>query len=96
MSKGIIFSKTGCHACFMSPSHLTLYYLSSKEEISLLTCWISKPTRMTEDTFSIIDNIFVTNPSKVHSGIIHFYINDHYPIFMTYKDYLNNILTQPE
>ena len=57
---------------------------------------ISKPTRITDDTFSLIDNIFVTNPSQIHSGILNFDITDHFPIFITYKDFLNNISPQPE
>ena len=53
---------------------------------------ISKPTRIADDTFSLIDKIFITNPSE----ILHFDVTDHFSISITFEDYLNNISTQAE
>ena len=57
---------------------------------------ITEPTKITDDTLSLIYNIFITNPSKNHSGILNFDITDPFPILITDEDYLNDISTQPE
>ena len=46
-----------------------------------LTPLIRKPTRVTDTTFTLIDNIFVDNISNTRTGIIVSDISDHYPIF---------------
>ena len=44
---------------------------------------ITKPTRVTHTSATLIDNILVksNNNSKVHSGIINTHISDHFPFF---------------
>ena len=44
---------------------------------------ITKPTRVTHTSATLIDNILVksNNNSKVHSGIINTHISDHFPVF---------------
>ena len=48
---------------------------------------ISKPTRITDDSFSLIDNIFVNNPFNYKSGILKFDLTDHLPTFIILKNY---------
>ena len=42
---------------------------------------ISKPTRVTENSNSLIDNIFITDPVNFVSGTILSSLSDHYPVF---------------
>ena len=46
---------------------------------------ISKPTRITDTSLSLIVNIFVNLPNTCHSGIICCDLSDHFPIFMICK-----------
>ena len=50
---------------------------------------ISKPTRITENTFSLIDNIFISNSAQYSSGILSFDITDHFPIFVVFKNFFD-------
>ena len=44
---------------------------------------IDKPTRITHDSATLVDNIFVNSVKhKLTSGIIHNDISDHYPVCM--------------
>ena len=43
---------------------------------------ISRPTRITEQTASLIDNIFINHPNNFTSGIVISTISDHLPIFI--------------
>ena len=52
---------------------------------------LSKPTCMTEDSFSLIDNIFVHSPFSCNSGTLNFDLTDHLPTFI----YLKNYFTRP-
>jgi len=47
---------------------------------------IAKPTRVTDNGFSLIDNIFSSNPSAV-SGIIPTDLSDHYLIFSVFENF---------
>ena len=47
---------------------------------------ISKPTRITENSISLIDNIFINLPGICYSGILCNDISDHFPIFIMYKN----------
>ena len=47
---------------------------------------ISKPTRITDTTMSLIDNIFIDTPSVCISGILCCDISDHLPIFCLSKN----------
>ena len=49
---------------------------------------ISKPTLITDDSFSLIDNIFVINPFNDRSGILKFDLTDHLPAFIILKNIL--------
>ena len=57
---------------------------------------ISKPTRITDTSQSLIDNIFVNLPSLCHSGIIFSDISDHLPIFIICKDLFENPIISEE
>ena len=50
---------------------------------------IKKPTRVTEETYSIIDNIFVNNLSFSSVGILPYDSSDHFPIFLIHKSFFN-------
>ena len=54
---------------------------------------ISKPTRITENTFSLIDNIFISNSLQYSSGILSFDITDHFPIFVVFKNFFDMVET---
>ena len=49
---------------------------------------ICKPTRLTDSSCTLIDNIFASNLQNFVSGIFTIDISDHLPIFIIYKDYL--------
>ena len=58
-------------------------FLNTIFEHSFVPC-ISKPTRVTHTSASLIDNIYVkvtNNNSKLNSAILVFDISDHFPIF---------------
>ena len=46
---------------------------------------IVKPTRVTETSFTLIDNIFTNRIHDVHSGILEIEITDHFPVFAILK-----------
>ena len=56
---------------------------------SALLPMITKPNRISEDSFTLIDNIFVSNPIQTMSGIIPSDLSDHYPIFTNFDDYFS-------
>ena len=62
----------------------TLNFLNSLSALSLIPV-ISKPTRVTDSTATLIDNIFILNPINFTSGIIVSDISDHFPIFINIK-----------
>lgn len=51
---------------------------------------ISKPTRVTENTATLIDNIIVNNPIHITSGIITVDISDHMPVFIIRKEFFSS------
>ena len=57
---------------------------------------ISKPTRITDDTSTIIDIIFTDNFQNFTSAIMTCDISDNLPIFVIYFDYYNEIRMQPK
>ena len=57
--------------------------LSSLSYVPLIT----KPTRISNNTFSIIDNIFLSHPANCTSGILTFDVSDHLPIFLLLNDF---------
>jgi len=57
---------------------------------------ITKPTRVTTNSSTLIDNIFTSNPINIISGILDVSISDHFPIFIIQKNMLpkrNNTIT---
>ena len=51
---------------------------------------ISRPTRITNNSSTLIDNIFTNiTQHKIHSGILYLDISDHFPVFNIY--YICNI-----
>ena len=50
---------------------------------------ITRPTRITSRSNTLIDNIFTTSLSNIQSGLIINYISDHLPIFQT-TEYIHN------
>ena len=57
---------------------------------------ISKPSRVTDTSFSLIDNFFVSNLNSFVSGMLCADISDHYPIFLVYNNYLRPINDVPD
>ena len=56
-------------------------YLDTLLSFGLLPI-VTKPTRISPSTSTLIDHIFVGNHSKLHNfGIILTYLSDHYPVF---------------
>ena len=56
-------------------------YLESMLSFGMLPT-ITKPTRISHNSSTLIDHIFVNNKSKMHNaGIILTYLSDHYPTF---------------
>lgn len=62
-------------------------FLNSMAEISLIPT-ISKPTRITNTSASLIDNIFIKLPFNFISGILVYDISDHLPVFLIRKDFV--------
>ena len=56
-------------------------FVNQMSSYSLLPV-ISRPTRITEQTSSLIDNIFIKHPTNFDSGLIISTISDHLPIFI--------------
>ena len=69
----------------LEDSSIALNFLNSLSSISLIPV-ITKPTRITDTTASLIDNIFLANPTNFTSGIIVSDISDHFPIFIHVKN----------
>ena len=73
---------------------VVLKFLNSLSSVSLIPV-ITKPTRITDQTATLIDNIFISNPINFTSGIIISDISDHYPIFINIKDIFSNKSDNP-
>ena len=63
-------------------NNATSQFVNQMATYSLLPV-ISRPTRITEQTSSVIDNIFIKHPINFYSGVIISTISDHVPIFIT-------------
>ena len=66
-----------------SSNNASTFY-NDMNAISLLPT-ICKPTRLTDTSGTLIDNIFASNLRDLVSGIFTIYISDHLPIFIIYK-----------
>lgn len=56
---------------------------------------ISKPTRVTENSATLIDNILVSNPIQITSGIVTVDISDHMPVFVIRRNFFTPIKSAP-
>lgn len=65
----------------------TQLFFNTMQSYSFLPL-ISKPSRIADNSATLIDNIFITNPVDYISGIIISSISDHYPVFLIYKSLL--------
>ena len=57
---------------------------------------ISSPSRVTDTSFSMIDNFFVSKLDNFVSGMFFIDITDHYPLFLVYKNYFTTINDLPD
>ena len=71
---------------------ISLDFLNSIRSCSLIPT-ITKPTRITESTASLLDNILVKDPSSYFSGILESSITDHYPVFYIKKNFFTSSST---
>ena len=79
-------------SCFMmgdfNINHCNQDDTNSKDFIQYMNSYaffpvISKPTRVTTESSSLLDNIFVNNPCNIDvSGIVTYPVSDHMPIFL--------------
>ena len=60
-------------------------FLNTMYSLSLLSI-ISKPTTITDNSQTLIDNFFINEPCYFESGILIFDISDHFPIFFNRKN----------
>ena len=70
-------------------------FYHSMQSLSLIPT-ITKPTRITDTTSSLLDNILVTNLNNFNSGSLVVDISDHLPIFIVYKNYFQNEILTPQ
>ena len=61
-------------------------FLNTMYSLSLLPI-ISKPTRITDNSATLIDNFFINELCNFESGILISDISDHFPIFCTRKNF---------
>ena len=73
----------------MSEDRACASFYNGMSSLSLIPT-ISKPTRISGTSCSLIDNIFISELSNFTSGILTFDITDHFPIFLVYKDIFQN------
>ena len=61
-------------------------FLNTMYSLPLLPI-ISKPTRITDNSATLIDNLLISEPCNFESGILISDISDHFPIFFTGKNF---------
>ena len=64
-------------------------FMNNLSSLSLIPL-ISKPTRITDSSATLIDNIFLSNPSNFSAGTLLSDISDHFPIFVIVKSIFND------
>ena len=62
-------------------------FLNTMYSLSLLQIFISKPTRITDNFATLIDNFFINEPCNFESGRLISDISDHFPIFFSHKNF---------
>ena len=65
------------------------HYITTCNSLSLLNM-ITKPTRITEDSATLLDHILVSDPNKITTGVIVNDISDHFPTFLISLDFFTN------
>ena len=78
----------------INDDHLSSAFYNSMNTYSLIPT-ITNPTRETDNTCTLIDNILTTNLNNFISGIFKIDLSDHYPIFILYPNYFQNIQNPP-
>ena len=73
--------------------HIDLLYKDCNNSTSFLNTLsllpiISKPTRITDNSATLIDNFFINEPCNFESGILISDILDHFPIFFNRKKFI--------
>ena len=64
----------------------SISFLNTMYSLSLLPI-ISKPTRITDNSATLIDNFFINEPCNFESGILISDISDHFQIFFNRKNF---------
>ena len=64
-------------------------FYDSMQALALLPV-IHKPTRITDESFSLIDNIFTNKVSNFEAGILTFDVSDHFPNFLIFTEYFDS------
>ena len=75
-------------------NNITQDFLNTMNSQSLIPV-ISKPTRVTDSSATLIDNIFISNPINFTSGIIITDISDHFPIFINLRSVFSRNIDDP-
>ena len=72
----------------------SMFYNDMQTKMLLPT--ISRPTRITSSSSTLIDNIFVNKLNNFKSGIFTIDISDHLPIFIKYDNYFDTDKIPPK
>lgn len=74
----------------------TSSFLNDIHSKSLLPT-INKPTRISQETATLLDNILITDPTDISTGILNSDLSDHFPIFLIRKNiFTDNSLPKAE
>ena len=84
-----------CVDCRVSLDHRSADFYDHANSISFIPT-IHKPTRITDQTFSLIDNILVNHLENFRAGLLSYDVSDHMPIFLIYKSILSVNISVPE
>ena len=72
----------------LETNNAVINFLTTVNTFSLLPI-ITKPTRITDASATLLDNIFIRNPLEYKSGILSFDVSDHLPIFLLKQDFFH-------
>ena len=67
-------------------NNTTLRFLTSMNTFSIHPL-ITKPTRITDTSATLLDNIFIRNPLEYTAGLLNIDISDHLPIFLVKQNF---------
>ena len=77
---------------FLEPSNTQLHFVNILHSFSLPPL-ISRPTRITDSSATILDNIITNNPSEILSGLLTMDLSDHLPVFSIIQNFFNAATT---